>query len=430
MRVLWCGDAGVSSGFSKASHAVCDALHAAGHTVAVLAINWYDETHPYPYPLYHCRHPFDGGTDGLGVTRLPKLARRLQPDVIVLLNDPWNVPHYLAALRAEFDIAPDAPLPFPVVAWLAVDAKNIHAAVLNDPALTHVAVWTDFAADELARGGYLSPVSVIPLGVDSALFRPAPPDVRAMCRRSICKQGISNDAFIVGYVGRNQYRKRLDLLISYFAEWVHGSPDSPPDAYLYLYVGPTGDTDGVDIASLAKYYGIAERTFIANPELGHGHPEASLPYFYNAFDAFLTLSQSEGWCLPVIEAMGCGVPCVVPSWAALGDRGWLNGAAIQVPCTSTALSAPHGAVGGKYTIGGIGDRAATIEALQALYADHGLRAEIGSLGRRRAEELPWTATGERFVAMIEEVVDGVYEATHAADEVTAPLPVEELVSLG
>ena len=420
MRVLFCGDAGCPSGFSKVTSAVCDALHASHHEVHTLAINWHDETHSYPYPLYHCVHPFDGGRDGFGISRLPRLARRLQPDAVVLLNDPWNIPHYLSALRAEFDTPADAPLPFPVIAYLAVDAKNIHASALADPAITHVAVWTDFAADELARAGYLAPVTVIPLGVDSTLFAPRDQETRLACRASICTPGIPDDAFIVGYVGRNQYRKRLDLLIQYFAEWVHGSPDSPPDAYLYLYVGPTGDSDGVDISSLARYYGIAERVFIASPDIGHGQPEASLPYFYAAFDAFLTLSQSEGWCLPVLEAMACGVPCIVPSWAALGERGWLNGAAIQIPCTSTALSAPHGSRTGKYTIGGIAGKAETISTLQGLYADRGLRWEIGSLGRRRAEELPWSQTGEMFTSMLEEIVDGLLESAHASDDATTP----------
>lgn len=425
MRLIFVGDGGCSSGFARVSHAVCDALHTAGHLPHILAINWHGDSNPYPYPLYHCLSPFDGGRDGFGVSRLPRLARRIQPDVVVLLNDPWNIPHYLSAMRAEFEIPADAPLPFPVVAYLAIDAKNIHATVLNDSALTHVAVWTDFAADELRRGGYLSPCSVIPLGVDSDLFHPMSAEDRRSCRASICAPGIPEDAFIVGYVGRNQYRKRLDLLIEYFAEWVNGSvsdsADAPPNAYLYLYVGPTGDTDGVDIASLARYYGVASRVFIANPELGNGHPEASLPYFYNAFDAFLTLSQSEGWCLPVLEAMACGVPCIVPSWAALGERGWSRGAAIHVTCTSTALSAPHGSRDGKYTIGGIADKATVIEALQGLYEDHGLRSSMGMLGRCRAESLPWTATGTRFVALLEEIVDGLRESVHAADEVTAPL---------
>jgi len=420
LRVLFVGDGGVSSGFARCTHAVCNELHRAGHSPHVLAINWYGDSHPYPYPLYHCMQPFDGGTDGLGTTRLPVLIDRLAPDVVVLLTDPWQVPGYLACVRAYFvDCLDRVP---PIVAWLAVDAENVKAGPLNDPLLTHVAVWTRFAADTLRAGGYRgADLSVIPLGVDPTVFRPLD---RAEARAATCPGlDLPPDAFLVGYVGRNQYRKRVDLMIAGFAEWLRNG--GPSSARLLLYVAPTGDGNGCDIRSLAAYYGVTHEVLLAEPAIGHGNPESYLAQVYNSLDAFLVVGP-EGWCLPVLEAMACGVPCVVPDFAALGfEGGWPGHAAVRLHCPTPMLVAPYGSATGFYTVGRVPEPSSLVAPLQNLYASAEYRDEVRRAGLRRAAELPWQRTGVAFREMLEEIVDGLHESQHAADEVTAPQEPQE-----
>jgi D-inositol-3-phosphate glycosyltransferase len=388
VRVLWVGDAVVSSGFSRCTHAACDALHAAGHDVHVLGLNYFGDPHEYPYPVYPCVQPHDGGRDGWGLGRLPRMVARLKPDVVVLLNDPWNVPGYLKALEQ----LPEGTARPPIVGWLAVDAKNQAGEPLND--LARVVTWTRFAADELRGGGYRGECSIVPLGVDLDVFYPRD---RAGARATVLPAGVPQDAFVVGVVGRNQLRKRLDLTIQYFAEWVR--PRQRDDAYLYLHVAPTGDS-GCDVRSLVRYYGLHGRVVVAEPHIGHGDPTSRLPLLYSSFDAYLTTTQGEGWGLPCLEAMACGVPCVVPDWSALGD--WTEGAALKVPCSGTALTAPLNALA--YTIGGIADREGTVRALERLYCDARLRATYRERGLELAKRLPWSAAGRRFVAVLEDVI--------------------------
>lgn len=386
-RVLWVGDAAVASGFARCTHAVCDHLRDRDWDVRVLGMNYFGDPHPYPYPIYPCRQPLDGGRDNWGVTRLPRMIERLKPDVVVLLNDPWNVASYLESID-EYGV--DRP---PIVGWLAVDAENQDGRPLNE--LDHVAVWTRFGERELKRGGYEGECSVVPLGVDLELFGPRD---RAEARKLTCPAGLPDDAFVVGVVGRNQPRKRLDLAIEYFAEWTREY--GIDDAYLYLHVAPTGER-GFDIQRLARYHGLSGRVILSQPPIGDGYPANWLASLYSAFDVYLTTTQGEGWGLPALEAMACGTPVVAPDWSGLGD--WARGAAVLVECTSTAISAPLNALA--YTIGGVPDRQKMIYELQALHENRfGTRKEVGERGRKLAQTLPWSRTAEEMCAVLESVI--------------------------
>jgi len=400
VRILFVGDAVCSSGFARCTHAACDELHAAGHEVHVLGINYYGDPHTYPYPIWPCFQPLDSGRDPFGSTRLPTMVRKLQPDVVVLLNDPWNVPAYMKALDAdgeEFALTgkagqADRNMP-PVIGWLAVDAKNQRGDGLND--LAHVVVWTQFAADELQAGGYEGGCSVVHLGVDHTVYAPA--EDKAECRRRTCPPDMPEDAFLVGVVGRNQPRKRLDLTLEYFADWVNRF--DVDNAQLYLHVAPTGDK-GVDIGSLVRYHGLKNKVIVATPHISAGVSNEHMAMAYNAFDVYLSTSQGEGWGLPALEAMACGVPCVVPDWSGLGD--WVGDAAVKVSCTSTALSAPLNGLA--YTVGGVPDRSGTMWALQNLYRSSDMRATYRERGLNLASQHSWSQAGKQFRQVVESVV--------------------------
>lgn len=155
LRILWVGDAVAATGFARCTHASCNALHAAGYDIHVLGINYYGDPHSYPYPIYPARNPLDEGWDGFGVERLPRLVERLDPDLIIGLNDAWNVKGYLDELDAS-----GVQLPL-IMFWLAADAGN-QSAGRELEQLTHVVAWTQFGVDEFRKGGYRGPVSMRP----------------------------------------------------------------------------------------------------------------------------------------------------------------------------------------------------------------------------------------------------------------------------
>ncbi len=409
LRVLWIGDACCSTGFSRCTHAGCDALHAAGHEVVVLGLNFYGRpglSAPYPYTIEPAHEPLDGGKDYFGFNRWLVLLDRLRPDAVVMLQDGWNIPGYFQFLDRENESRENErrdPIPEPpVIGWLAADAINQKGAGLER--LAHVITWTEFARREFAAGGYEGTSSVIGLGVDGDLFRPVD---RAVARREALKGKVPEDAFVVGVVGRNQERKRLDLTLQYFAEWVHES--GIDDAYLYLHVAPTGDT-GCDIDSLVSFYGLgpdagdlgASRVILSQPHVGSGINEQSMRDLYGCFDLYWTTSMGEGWGLPALEAMACGVPCLLPNSSAFLE--WPGDAAAGVDCTARALVGPLNM--NPYTIGAVPDKDESIRALDWLYRNPTARERFSKAGLKVAARLTWGASGEALVQIIEEVVTG------------------------
>ena len=131
-KLLWIGDADVATGFARCTHHVLDVLKETWD-VHVLGLNYRGDPHSWPYPIYPC-----GDLFGLG--RVSELLGRIKPNLVVVQNDPWNIPEYLKQIQ---DI--------PVVATMPVDGKNCRGGKLNGLALA--VFWTQFGLNEARSGG-------------------------------------------------------------------------------------------------------------------------------------------------------------------------------------------------------------------------------------------------------------------------------------
>src|SRR5688572_7179254 len=148
-RLLWIGDAGVNTGFARCTHEIVKDL-ATKFDVHILALGYDgDVPTPLPWPIYRA----GAGQDPIGVSRVAALVSKLGPSVVVLQNDPWNIPHYLERTGN-----------CPVVGIVAVDGKNCRGTQLNGLACT--VFWTTFGETQARLGGYTGPSAVVPLGVD------------------------------------------------------------------------------------------------------------------------------------------------------------------------------------------------------------------------------------------------------------------------
>ncbi len=403
--LLWVGDAGCPSGYGLATHKILETLHK-HFKVTVLGINYNGDPHEYPYKMY-CASP---GGDAFGVGRLVWACDIAKPDVIVLQNDPWNIPRYIQALKQRTADYNCEYADVPVVGHLAVDGKNVTGSWIKD--LTTAVFWTEFAAREARAGGFEKPSAVIPLGVDLKDYYPVE-RIEARMRRL---PPSLDDAFIVGNVNRNQPRKRWDLTVRYFAMFIKGlkggetdeviraTPTVREDAFLYLHTAPTGDV-GPYVRALAKYYGgkeLADRLILQEPPAFYGASIDEMRDTYNCFDVQISTTQGEGFGLTTFEGMACGVPQIVPDWSALGEL--TKGAARLVPCTSTAIGPPFVA----NVIGGVADEREFIAALEMMYQGKSARTpwlEAG-LNKVRESRFDWSVIGERWVNVLELVLAG------------------------
>ncbi|HVJ72029.1 MAG TPA: glycosyltransferase family 4 protein [Sphingomicrobium sp.] len=404
-RLLWIGDACVDSGFARATHYTMEGLDyrlRGKFDCSVLGLNYLGDPHPYPYNVYPCWP----GQDMWGVGRLEQALPfwltnpeacgidgawpMPRPDVVVVQNDPWNVPYYTEVLK-ETGI--------PIVASVPVDGKNCRGGTasgktmkeLGMNALALTVFWTEFGRLEAELGGYEGPAAVVPLGVDRDIYHPYD---KAESRRWLGLP-IPENAFLAGYVGRNQPRKRLDLTLMYFAEWI--KKYDRRDAYLFVHCAPTGEM-AFDLEQLVRYLKIQSRVIVSSPEARKGETEETLARLYSAFDVHMSTSQSEGFHLPSLEAMACGCVAMAGNWSALGD--WARGAAYLVPCTGNICT--HNSIN---VIGGLPDREAYVVGLEELYSDPITRRWWSQKGLDRAAEprFDWKNIGDAFAAVVEGV---------------------------
>ena len=90
-------------------------------------------------------------------------------------------------------------------------------------------------------------------------------------------------------------------------------------------------------------------------------PTGHLPVFYNAADLFVYPSICEGFGIPLVEAMACGVPIVTSLGSSLEE----------VASDAAVLADP-------YSVSSIAD------ALEKVLSDEGLASGLRERGRRRA----------------------------------------------
>src|SRR6185503_10536800 len=120
-------------------------------------------------------------------------------------------------------------------------------------------------------------------------------------------------------VDRNAPRKRLDLGMYYFSEWVKDKPEN----VMFYYHGALKD-EGWDIGDLARYLGIDKRLVLSHQDLNPalGFPLEAMKLVYNLADVKLSCA-TEGWGFTAMESMACGVPNIALAYSALGE--WARG---------------------------------------------------------------------------------------------------------
>ena len=373
-RLLWIGDAVVPTGFATVTHEVLEHLHPRWD-ITVSGVNYDGRAHGHPYRI----EPAWQGEDMWGLGRFAHLCAEFAPDAVVINSDWWNVAAFL-------DRAPQG---LPITAYIPVDGANMDRAIARRLNALSRAVWyTDFGFREAARAGFRGARHVIPHGINDTLFRPVD---RALAREAL---GLPERAFIVGNVNRNQPRKRLDVTLRCFAEWTRRH--RVRDAFLLLHCAKR-DT-GWDLESLAAYHGIADRViFTGAGSLRDATDAGRIPLIYSALDVQISTTLGEGWGLTTMEGMACGVPQIVPAWAALGE--WA-GPAIKIPC-STQLAHPE-----INTIGALPDQGLLIKELDALYRDPSLRVALGAECARfvRADEFRWENVARAMESVIESAI--------------------------
>lgn len=136
-------------------------------------------------------------------------------------------------------------------------------------------------------------VSVVNLGVDEK-FRPL---------KKENERGKEKEFRTIGYLSSMVKRKRVDKAIEFFKRFQEKF-DVPAKLEIY------GSLDVKHIQCLNPFE-VVQRLKVKNVEIKGHAPESKIVKIYNSFDLFLYPSDYEGFGLPIIEALSCGVPTIV-----------------------------------------------------------------------------------------------------------------------
>jgi glycosyltransferase involved in cell wall biosynthesis len=171
---------------------------------------------------------------------------------------------------------------------------------------------SDWGRDVFLAEGFPS-VHTVPLGVDLNVFH-------AEGERHGWASGHGFPAGKVFLVNaRLQHRKALDVTI---AAWL-AVKDRLPGAALVLYCpGPSPSAELWDGQETEAFYEEElNRKWHAGPRIGVLQPRHALSFekmaqLYRGAHCLVMNSRSEGFGLPVVEAMACGTLCIVPDYSA------------------------------------------------------------------------------------------------------------------
>ena len=229
-------------------------------------------------------------------------------------------------------------------------------------AASHVtAAVSTYNADELRAAGAPEP-RVVPILLDPA----------RLAHDGAAAPASAGDPLVLA-VGRLAPHKRPDLVIRAFALYQRRHA---PDARL-LCVGPP-----LDAPYMSRLERLVEEVGATGVQLTGSLPDDELGAAYSSATVFLSLSEHEGFCIPLLEAFHAGVPVVARPVGGMPEVGgdaplWLSD----------------------------GDDLSVVAELVHLAAsDEELRAELIRRGRARAEHFAPERVAEEVRALVDAAV--------------------------
>lgn len=169
---------------------------------------------------------------------------------------------------------------------------------------------TQWQAQATIEQGYPQhKIRVVPEAVDSSLFHPLTAYSKMSKRKELCsKYGIPENAFIFMIFGRWDYRKATTEMIQCFNETFKDNKN----VYLVISVDNPFSVDGLKTTEeRLKHYNLESE----NIRILHFPETSEYIQWLQTGDIFMSCARSEGWNLPLLEAIACGTPTICSNWS-------------------------------------------------------------------------------------------------------------------
>ena len=312
MRILLHGDSpSVATGYGNINRLLIKELikidKSLDFTVIGIAdMGGWKDPNIYFYKIYPAI--YNNYNDELGLTRLVSTLMGEDPeihgkfDVLIYHNDMFHLD----------DITIDGKK---VIDWIYEVGKNVKKKIIYTlvdtdqlklewgyvlAAFDYIVVPTKYSRNIITKHfpDLKNRIHVVQYAIDTELFYPQKKE--------------RTDGFTIGYVGRNQWRKNIQGVISAFDMFRH----KHKTGYLYLHTKAEDKGQfGCNPLELLKdkgYYLTRDYYVPTNLNVNKGVKRETMNDIYNKFDVFLSASVGEGYGMPYIEAMLAGVPVIAP----------------------------------------------------------------------------------------------------------------------
>lgn len=275
-----------------------------------------------------------------------------EPSVALLHEAPWTDP-YLASMLSP--------------AWVErlgpPSQRSAEAATL-------ILTPSASSAQQIAASSGVDPgrIRIVPHGVDPLIFHPAR---KAEGRAVVAKAGGGHRPYVL-LVSTMHPRKNIGSLRQAMARVADSG--FPHSLVMVLSASPD-ETDGTnpDAVEHTSIVGYPGRSVVLRDLT-----EMQLASVMSAAAAYCQPSLMEGFGLPTLEALACGVPVVVANRGSLPEV--VGSAGLVVEPTATALG----------------------EGVERLLADPTLAAATGAAGRARSAGFTWDATAKGWLEVLEQ----------------------------
>lgn len=230
---------------------------------------------------------------------------------------------------------------------------------------------SEFSRQEIIRyfPEFSDKIRVVYCGVDLQRFHPVEDPARIQAVRE--QYGIDREYFL--YLGTVEPRKNLERLIEAYARFSQGKTEPP---YLVLAGGKGWLDSGIyqKVETLSLQDRVLFTEYVPDEEI--------CPLMCGAL-GFVFPSIYEGFGLPPLEAMACGVPVLTTRAASLPE----------VVGEDAVLTDPY-------------DVDSIAAGLEQLYTDPALRRKLSEAGRNRAASFTWERSAAALYEVYREVCGG------------------------